>query len=148
MIEIVEESMVNILTCCNLTEVQTHLSWESTGSYLHLKNEIKNPNQPTKKSVCHAIVFFCLILKVITKSGFLSCFCSCSSLHHVSFFGRCGPWRSLGCSVVCIPAAVLPPPPPPHPHLVCAVSMMNGREQSNGSHSPGLASQSWIEVAV
>ena len=39
MTEIVEGSVVNILTCCNLTEVQTHLLWESTDSGLHLKNK-------------------------------------------------------------------------------------------------------------
>ena len=39
MTEIVEGSVVNILTCCDLTEVQTHLLWESTDSGLNLKNQ-------------------------------------------------------------------------------------------------------------
>lgn len=59
MTEIVEGSVVNILTCCNLTEVQTHLLWESTDSGLHLKNKKwKNLKQTNKQGVYCAGVFF------------------------------------------------------------------------------------------
>lgn len=51
MTEIVEGSMVNNLTCCNLPKVQTHLLWESTDAGLHLKPpKWKKPETNKQKS--------------------------------------------------------------------------------------------------
>jgi len=60
MTETVEGSVVNILNCWNIAEVQTQLLWEATDSGLHLKNKKwKKPKHTNnKKGVYHASVFF------------------------------------------------------------------------------------------